>query len=259
MKNLLLTALALITFIPMYSQSEYKIAKSTGKLILQGIDQINVEGYNGNEIIFSTDFDDHEKNERAKGLKVINSRGLNDNSGIGLSVQENGSDVTVQQISSGNSCNCDGGYTIKVPAGMNIYYEHSHHSGDKATIKDMNGEIEISVNYNDVSLINVAGPLSVKTVYGDLEAVYSSVNQSSPNSLVSVYGFADVSIPADTKADVKVRTNYGALYSDLEIKVAPADGELKRLSSKEIDGKLNGGGVEISISAMYDDVYLRAK
>lgn len=261
MKNIIYTILiVLVTSSIVLGQEKYTINKSTGTLKIMGVDALELEGYDGSSIIFiSNNFDD-EQSERTKGLKIINSIGLNDNSGIGLSVEEKGNEITVQQISNGASCSCDDGYTIKVPNNMDLYVEHSTTYGDDVKIKNMNGEIEISVNYNDLYLDNVTGPMAIKTVYGDLETKFGTVNQNSAISLVSVYGHVDVSLPGSTKADLVVTTNYGALYSDMDIKVKTSDvkGKMKSVSTKKVNGTINGGGVEINLSSMYDDVYLRS-
>ena len=242
-------------------QNQYTINKSSGTLKIMGIDALDIQGYDGTSIVFTNNSQqDNETSERTKGLKIINSLGLNDNSGIGLSIEEEGNEVSVQQISNGSSCGCDDGYTIKVPNSMGLYVEHSTTYGDDVKISDMKGEIEISVNYNDLDLDNVTGPMAIKTVYGDLEIKFGTVSQSNAISLVSVYGHVDVSMPASTKADLQVKTNYGALYSDMDIKVTGkgTDGKMKSVSTKKVNGTINGGGVEISLSSMYDDVYLRA-
>lgn len=242
-------------------QQEYKINKSSGTLNLRGIDAIDLQGYDGSSIIFQNNSDpDEDHDDRSEGLEMINALGLNDNSGIGLSVEDNGDIITVQQISNGASCNCGDGYTIKVPKNMSLLIEHSTMYADDVKVSNMNGEIEISVNYGDLYLDNVTGPLAIKTVYGDLETKFGTVSQSNAMSLVSVYGHVDVSMPASTKADLQVSTNYGALYSDMDIKVTTkgANGRMKSISSKKVNGTINGGGVEINLSAMYDDVYLRS-
>ena len=262
MKHIIFTILTTcLASVIALGQQEYTINKSSGTLKIMGIDELELQGYDGSSIIFQNNSDqDDDHSERTKGLRIINSAGLNDNSGIGLSIEENGNEITVQQISNGASCGCSDGYSIKVPKGMNLHIEHSTTYGDDVRISDMSGEIEISVNYNDLYLDNVTGPLAVKTVYGDLETKFGTVNQGSAMSLVSVYGHVDVSMPATTKADIQVSTNYGALYSDMDIKVSTTgkNGKMKSINSKKVTGTINGGGVEINLSAMYDDVYLRS-
>jgi len=243
MKNIIFTILCLSISCQAWSQRQHTINKSSGTLRIIGIDAVQIEGHSGNEVIFTNNtHNNEEQTERSKGLRVINSIGL-----------EDGDVTTIQQVTNGASCSCDDGYTIKIPNGLNLYVEHSTTYGDDVQIKGVSGEIEISVNYNDVMLEDISGPVAAKTVYGDLESVFSSVSQSNPISLVSVYGHVDVSVPSSTKANLNVKTNYGALYSDLDIKIKTVDesGNMKSLSTKRVIGTLNGGGCSTLCTMMF--------
>ena len=67
----------------------------------------------------------------------------------------------------------------------------------------------------------------------------------------------DVTRPANTKANIVVKTPYGEAYSDMDIEFSK-NGDMKKISST-IQGTLNGGGVDLEIKASYDNVYLRKK
>src|SRR5450631_1919123 len=77
---------------------DYKLAKSSGRLEIKEVNNVIVEGYNGNEIVFSSRDHDRDDDGRAKGLRAISSLGLEDNTGIGLSVVDKGNVVEVQQL-----------------------------------------------------------------------------------------------------------------------------------------------------------------
>jgi hypothetical protein len=70
-----------------------------------------------------------------------------------------------------------------------------------------------------------------------------------------VYGYADVTIPAATKANLKMDTSYGEILVDPNFNI---DFESSR-DGDRVAGKLNGGGVNIDISCNYGKVYLRKK
>ena len=57
---------------------EYKVAKSSGRLELN-IGRVTVEGHSGNEIIFTSANPKSSKDQRAEGLRLVNSLGLEDN------------------------------------------------------------------------------------------------------------------------------------------------------------------------------------
>jgi hypothetical protein len=227
----------------------YKVAKSTGRLELH-LGRATIEGHNGNEIIFTTRDGEKEKDPRSEGLTSINSLGLKDNTGLGLNVSEKGDIVSVYNLKKNNSPDVK----ILVPKGMIVAVEHSSTNGGDINFRNMENEIEVSVQYNSVELDNVTGPLTIRTIYGHVEASIAA-NVKDPISIVSVYGYADVTIPAATKANLKMDTSYGEILVDPNFNI---DFESSR-DGDRVAGKLNGGGVNIDISCNYGKVYLRKK
>src|SRR5688500_14128581 len=106
---------------------EYKVAKSTGRLEIREVNNVSIEGYNGNEIIFTSTDNDRDDDERAKGLRALSSLGLEDNSGLGLSVLVKGDVVEVQQLKKTDGPDIK----IKVPKGVLVSYNHSSPYGDE--------------------------------------------------------------------------------------------------------------------------------
>lgn len=232
---------------------EFKIAKSTGRLELY-IGRVTVEGYNGNEIIFSSKDYKGEKDERAQGLRAINSLGLEDNTGLGINVSDKGNVVEVYQLKKMNSPDVK----IMVPKGVIVSFNHESQYGGTATFKNMENEIEISATYNSIELENVTGPLTAKTVYGHIEANFSQ-NVKGPLSIVSIYGYVDVTLPATTKANLKLSTSYGEILVAPEFKIEiEKQGDMVRYSDR-VNGKINGGGMNIDIRSDYSKIYLRKK
>jgi hypothetical protein len=233
---------------------EYKVAKSTGKLAIY-TGRVTVEGYNGNEIIFSSLENHGEKDKRAEGLHAISALGLEDNTGIGVNVTDKGSVIEVRQLKKMNSPRIK----IQVPKGVTIYYEHESQYGGEVRFKDIENEIEVNANYNAVELDNVTGPMTVKSVYGHVEAVFGG-NLKGPISIVSVYGYVDVTLPLATKADLKMSTSYGELYAASEFKIEyEKTGDNMQRYDDKVTGKINGGGIKIDLNSNYGKVYLRKK
>lgn len=236
-----------------YAQ-EYKVAKNTGRLEIQ-LGKVTVEGHSGSEIIFSSKEGKLSKDERAQGLKAINGLGLDDNTGLGINVQESGNSVVVKQLKRTDSPEI----LIKVPKGVIVSFSYESQYGSEVKFRNMENEIEVSVNYNSVELINVTGPMTVKSIYGHVEAEFSE-SIKNPISIVSVYGYVDATIPSATKAELKLDTSYGEIFvaPELKIEVAP-EGAMTQYSGR-IKGKLNGGGaLNINLSSNYGKIYLRKK
>ena len=68
------------------------------------------------------------------------------------------------------------------------------------------------------NLTNVTGPMTIKTVHGDIEASLSATIKN-PVSIVSVHGHVDVAIPVATKANLKLGTVYGEIFVDPDFKI----------------------------------------
>lgn len=252
MKQLLVIALGWLAIGTTQAQ-EFKVAKSSGRLELN-IGRVTVEGHNGNEIIFSSSNYRDSKDERAEGLRAINGSGLEDNTGLGINVTQKGDVVEVSQLKKMNSPDVK----ILVPKGIIVSFSHESQYGGTATFKNMENEIEVSANYNSIELENVTGPLTIKTVYGHVEADLST-NVKGPISIVSIYGYVDVTMPASIKANIKMSTSYGEILVAPEIKIdIDKQGDFVRYNDK-VYGKVNGGGMNVDFRSDYSKIYLRKK
>jgi hypothetical protein len=245
-----ISTLTLVLFGLLAQGQEYKISKSSGRLELK-IGRVTVEGYNGNEIIFSGRDRDKKDDERSKGLKEISGLGIEDNTGLGINVEENGGTIVVRQLRKMNSPDI----RIQVPKGITVAYSFESQYGGDVIFRNLESEIEFSSNYNSLEMINVTGPATVKTIYGHVEATFDQ-NVKGPLSIVSVYGYADVALPSTIKANLRLSTSYGELYASPDFKI-----EVDRSQDDEnrVIGKINGGGMTVDISSSYGKVYLRKK
>ncbi|MEQ9404879.1 MAG: DUF4097 family beta strand repeat-containing protein [Cyclobacteriaceae bacterium] len=250
------TLLILAVAFASYGQAteEHKFT-AKGKLVVNGVNKISFEGYDGNEVVISTTVKSSGKSERAEGLKLINGLGLDDNTGIGLSVSESNGNTIVNEISKRSSRR----YTVKVPKNVTVVYEHSTAHGSKVSFKKMSSEIEVKTNHSGIVLEDMTGPMTISTVHGRVEGNFSSLNQNGPVSIASSHGLIDIALPAGTKANLKMGSDWGEIYSDFDIAIEKKNGSMTSYSSNEIKGTLNGGGVDLSITSNHGNIYLRKK
>lgn len=253
MKRILLAAVFVGSVLSGNAQ-DYKVARTTGKLQIVEVGDVTIEGYDGKEIIFSSRSGDRERDARAQGLRAISSMGLEDNTGLGLSVKENGDVIEVRQLKK-----MDGpDIRIKVPKGIVISYSHTSPHGSDFRLKNLENEIQVSTVHNQVELENVTGIVTVKTVHGDIDASFPS-GVKERVTLVSVHGHVDIAIPTSTKANLRMGTSWGELFVDPELKLenTTTGGMVKY--NDNFNGKLNGGGIDIELSSTHSNVYLRKK
>lgn len=222
------------------AQKEYKLSKSSGQLNLN-ISGAVVEGYSGNEIVFSVPASEKEEvDERAKGLRAISGSGFTDNTGLGIDVSTKGEEIIVNAVNR----EIKGILTIKVPQNIKIsFVNKSNVYQNEIILKNLKNEIEVSTSYNKIKLENNSGPMNIKTLYGSVDAIFNEAIKG-PVSIVSVYGYVDVSLPANAKANVEMATNYGKLYAAEGLKIAIDKSEkAERSGLTTISGSNNGQGV----------------
>lgn len=210
---LLFTLLTLCT--SAWAQKEYRLAKASGRLNLN-LNGAVVEGYDGNDIIFSIQKgEDEVVDERAKGLKSISGSGYIDNTGLGIDVTPNGQDINVNIVGR----KLKGILNIKVPQNVKISFSYnSSMYHDEVILRNLKNEIEVSTTYNKIKLENNSGPMNIKTVYGSIDASFEGAIKG-PVSIISVYNYVDVTLPLATKANVELGTSYGKLYAADEFKI----------------------------------------
>ncbi len=251
--NKLIVALLAMFFFARAGAQEYKVAKNSGRLEIH-LGKATIEGHGGNDIIFSSKNGHENKDERAEGLRAVNSLGLDDNTGLGINVTDKGTTVEVRQLNRMNSPEIK----ILVPKGVIVSFSHESQYGGEVQFRNMENEIEVSANYNSVELENVTGPVTVKSVYGHVEADFNA-NMKGPVSIVSVYGYVDLTLPLATKADLKMSTSYGEILVAPDFKIEiEKEGSMVRYSDK-VNGKINGGGMNIDLNSNYGKIYLRKK
>lgn len=254
MKRITTIVLALIIAGAAQAQ-EYKIAKSTGRLEIRDVNNVTLEGYSGNEIVFSSLDNFRDRDARSSGLRAISAGGLEDNTGIGLSVRENGSTFVVNQLKK-----MDGPRVkILVPKGVSVLYSHTSPHGSDLKVRNLESELEVSTVHNSVRIDNASGPLNIRTVHGQIEADLPATVKG-PLNFTSTHGLVDIAITTAVKANVMLSAGHGEIFVDPTLNLEiPKTGEWARYGSSRVEGKLGGGGLDLSLSTSFGNVYLRKK
>lgn len=245
MKRIVIIASALLlTVVQAFAQQEFKVAKNGGKLVINNISNLKVEGYEGKEIIFFT-AGKKEKPEdpRAVGLSALSSSGF-DNTGIGISVIDKENVTIVTPIERNLSLK------VKIPYSVSLSLKTTGFpQGDSTsiTLSNIKSEIDASTQHENILLKNVTGPVSIKTLHGYIEGKLTP-SFKGPISLVSVYGFIDVTVPDNAKADMTISTQYETLYAAKDLKLVIDEKPIKELNSSgaiTVSGKATGQNLHV--------------
>ena len=213
---------------------------------------IKIEGHNSDEVIIQTTSAFEAPPERAKGLKPIYYSAV-DNSGIGLSVTAESGGLKIEKAT-----RKDVKYTIKLPRKVAVLYQETNWQGSNISISNMDGDLEVKTNNGNINLTNVTGPIVANSTAGEIKVVYSALNQEKPSAISTISGEIDLSLPANAKANLNMRSINGEMYTDFDLGVKNAkNGLLKVGGGNNIEGTANGGGVEIQLKTISSNIYIR--
>jgi len=250
-------------------KTEFKNSPDSEITIQVGSNDVQIIGHDKDEIIITTDFAGKyvdepvemrkERPDRAEGLKAI-SVSASDNTGIGLVVEKSEDSFSVLKISK-NARNKSYKFLIPNKAALSIQDIHAE-VNTTYIVENFGGETEIMALNSQVKMNNISGPVVANTTNGNIEVVYTKMTRNKPNSIVSVNGFVDVTLPKSTAADLEMNTVNGEAYTDWDIQVdddasSAMPLEMANMNIFNIEGTINGGGIPISIQSVNGDIYLR--
>ena len=178
----------------------------------------------------------------------------------GFSVEEEDNVITIHgQASFG------GALVVTVPPDTSVQAK-SNNGG--ISIDGVRGEIEVNSANGKIELTNVAGTVVAETNNGTIRATLDRVDQSKPLSFSSLNGSIEVTIPADTKANLKMRAFHGSIWTDFDMNVTgnkpqtTSGGNNAKFEVKfdrTMYGTINGGGVEASFSTLNGRIVIKKK
>lgn len=225
------------------------------KVIFENLhNDLIIKGHSGSDI--EIDASDYEAPpENAKGLKPIYSSGV-DNTGTGLSIKEDGNVVRISLASKRAE---DADYTFSIPQNMDIKVEFQHPWGDDVEIENMSGEVEVSSLNGDIELTKITGPVVIYSINGDIEADFDKLSQDGPTSIETINGEIDITMPANSTADVSIKTLHGEAFTNFDLDIKSENDDMTRIGGNKVEGQANGGGVELSFKTINGGIYLRKK
>ena len=218
---------------------------------------IHVIGYGGKSVVI--DAVAREGRRRSEPAEAGGMRRLDSADSFELTAEEKDNRVIVKNDSWRRPIDL----TIKVPRNFSLQVS-TVQNGD-ITIEDVSGELEISNVNGSIRLTQVSGSALLNTVNGSLVATFKAVTPNAPMAFSTVNGKIDVTFPSSLKANLKLKSDMGAIYSDFDMAV---DKPAKPVTSSQngvyrvsqdtwTNGKVNGGGAQITMKSLQGNLYIR--
>ena len=219
---------------------------------------ITVTGYVGKDIIIDVQNDDDKKGgvrERSDGMRVLSAGNKAE-----INAQESNNTVTV----SGNV-----GKTIhlivKIPQNDVTLNLHTVNNGN-IIASNISGELEVTNVNGFIKLTNISGSVVANTVNGMVLVTFKGIDPKAAMAFSTLNGNVDVTFPASLKANVKLKSDRGEIYSDFDVATMQHAPNVNRsnkggMYSLKIEdwvyGKIDGGGPEMMMKNMNGNIYIR--
>ncbi len=186
--------------------------------------------------------------EKSKGLKAINNTG-DDNTTFGVEVKKEGNQLIVKGLRERREANL----VIYLPKTMDMLVESL--ANNEIYIDGFSSEIE-AINYQGATILtNITGPIVAENNNGNITVQFYELSQVSPTSIVAENGDIEITMPANTTANITSKTPRGDLFTDFDLVMEKK--RVTRPNGRSVKGKLNNGGVEISLQNLKGNIYLR--
>jgi hypothetical protein len=220
---------------------------------------IKITGYDGKDVIINVTPSDFQEEEDTKdvqnGMKRISTRG-----GFEVTAKEADNTVTVNTGDPNRSIALE----LKIP--QDVKLKAGTVNDGSVTIDNLRGELEVNNVNDEIILTGISGSVVANTVNGDVRVVFKSVNPTAPMAFSTLNGDVTVTLPADTKASLKVKSDNGDVFSDFDIDIDKTPAKVDKVTEpglykikkdEWIYGKINGGGSEMMMKNMQGDIYVK--
>lgn len=157
-------------------------------------------------------------------------------------------------------------FEIQVPARTHL--KLSTVNSSDISVESIEGDLEISNTNGNITLTQVSGAVAAHTTNGHVLATLLRVTPEKAMAFTSLNGRIDVTLPAATRANLRLRSDNGDVYTDFPLTLQPSPAPVVRESRRDrgrfeirrnssIQGSINGGGPEIELRTLNSNVYVR--
>lgn len=178
----------------------------------------------------------------------------------GFEATENNNRIAIESSSPNRAVDIE----VQVPRRTNLKLHTINDGG--IVIDGVEGEIEAENTNGPITLTGVAGSVVANTLNGALKATVTRLTADKAMAFTSFNGSVDVTLPATTKANLKMRSDNGEIYTDFDVQLRAAPpavqtrqgGRGTRIEvNSSIYGAINGGGPEFELRTFNGNIYVR--
>ncbi len=144
-------------------------------------------------------------------------------------------------------------------------------NGGDIHVEQVDGEIDADNLNGRVTLKNVSGSVVAHSLNGAVVVTLDRADSGKPMSFSTLNGNIDVTLPADVRANVRMKTDNGDIYSDFDVKLDSGaqlmhndsgrqpDGTYHLRFDRALRGTINGGGPDYQFTTFNGQIYIRKR
>jgi len=172
---------------------------------------ITVRASTGRDVIVTSN-DARVSNTRDQPAgKGAGLRRLSQPAGLAVTEENNVMTISSGRLSGGS------GVELQVPARTNL--KLSTVNGDQILVERIEGDIEVTAVNGSIMLTDVSGAAVVHSTNGEVKVTLRQLTPQKPMSFTSFNGDVDVTLPTNTKANLKMRTDHGEVLTDFDVQI----------------------------------------
>jgi hypothetical protein len=170
----------------------------------------------------------------------------------GYRISEDGNRIKISAESPNRSVT----FEIEAPAHTNL--KLSTVNGGEILVENIEGDLDVSNVNGGITLNNVAGTVNAGTTNGNVRTTMTRVAPAKEMAFTSLNGTVDVTLPPATKANLRLRSDNGDVYSDFDVEPSnTGNGRYRIRRNRAVVGAINGGGPEFELRTFNSNVYVR--
>jgi len=229
---------------------ETEISKEAARTIARELERVSRE----DKRLQAVKEKQEEKKASLKGMRLIAPAG-----GTGLEVEEEDNEMEISASTFRQTVDL----TIQVPYHTSL--ELGAHMNGDIVVENVSGEIEVNNHTNSIKLTGISGSAVAHTHSGEILITFKSVTPDKSMSFSTWAGDIDVTFPSNIKANLKMKSEQGEVYSDFDIQldktpqksVEEKEGKYRVSFEKFIMGTVNGGGSEFQFNTYAGNIIIR--
>ncbi len=178
----------------------------TFKLSLAWAD-VRITGTDGNEVVVRSSLE--KKKEKGEDVDQDGFRRLDED--VSFELKEKNNVITLSVSGDQHWFSHGTEFVVEVPRNTNLSIRTQ--LGGEIAVSKVDGDIDVNSMNGEVTLADISSSAVVSTMNGEVKATFTKA-PSKPVSITSMNGEIDLRLPADTKANLRMRTHNGSIRTN---------------------------------------------